>query len=268
MSTKAEDILMKNVFDLLKGDALMYFGFNKKIVAPTRTEQTQLTIQTNFIDNTYLLDDGSIVHLEFQTTASQDDLYRFMVSDAVLANKEKKPIHTIVIYSAEITKALDYLDLGSVYYKVNNHYMIDFDGDMIYTGIVEKIGRGERLSKQDVMSIVLLPIMKSKDDKMTRIVNCIDLSKQIVDISEFYQIRAMLYLIAEKFLSEYEMEKIKEMMGMRFRLAEMWQKDKAVEIAKNLIIEGMNLELIAKATGLAIEELEELKVEVENNVVV
>ena len=263
MAYKAEDIIMKNVFDLLKGDALMFFGIDKKIIAPTRTEQTQLTIQTNTIDNTYLLEDGSIIHLEFQTTISNDDLYRFMVSDAVLANKEKRPVNTIVIYSAEISSAPYSLDLGSLYYKVDNHYMIEFDGDLIYNEIVEKISRRERLSKLDIMSFVLLPIMKSKDNKFTRVTNCVDLIKNIESKAEYEQIQAMILLMAEKFLSDTEVQKIKERMGMR--IGEMFKTDKAIEIASNMLKKGIDIELIAETTGLDIEKLEELKYEIENS---
>lgn len=38
MTKKTEDIIMKNVFDLLEGDALPFFGIDKKIVASARTE--------------------------------------------------------------------------------------------------------------------------------------------------------------------------------------------------------------------------------------
>ena len=265
MAHNAEDIIMKNMFDLMKGGALMFFGINKNIVAPTRTEQTQLTVQTNTIDSSYLLEDGSIIHLEFQTTKSQDDLYRFMVSAAVLANKEKKPVHTIVIYSAEIDSAPDSIDLGSLYYKVGNHYMIEFDGDLIYNGIVGKISKGERLTKNDIMSFALHPLMKSKDDKFTRFLNCVGLMKNIDDKTEYEQIKAMILLMAEKFLSDDELKIIKEQMsGMR--IGEMFKTDKAIEIARKLINQGNSLESIADATGLDIEKLEELKAEVENDV--
>ena len=40
MSKQAEDTIMKNIMELFKGDAAKFFGINKRIVAPARTELT------------------------------------------------------------------------------------------------------------------------------------------------------------------------------------------------------------------------------------
>lgn len=169
----------------------------------------------NLNDNVYLLEDDTLIHLEFQTTKKKEDIYRFMVSDAVLAYKERKPVRTIVIYSADIVNAASYLDIGSITDTVDTFYMIAFDGDVIYNELVGTVNHHEKLSKQDLMSIVLLSIMKSKDDKLTRIKNCIDLSKKIGDTTELMQVQAMLYLMAEKFVSKTDLEIVKEMISFK-----------------------------------------------------
>jgi len=144
--------------------------------------------------------------------------------------------------------------------------MIEFDADLIYNGIVEKISKGERLSKQDLMSIVLLPIMKSKDDKMTRITNCIDLTKRVENKTDYEQMLGMILLMATKFLKGNDLQKVKERLNMN-ELIEMFKTDKAIEIAKKFIAQGnISLESIADATGLDIEKLEDLKAEVENEI--
>ncbi len=135
MSTKHEDIIMKNVFDLFKGDALKFFGIDKRVIAPSRTELNYIQ-NTNSDDYTVLVDDGSLVHLEFQTTDKKEDIERFMASDAILYYKEKKPIKTIVIYSSEIESVTTHLDIGSIKYDFRPFYMVNIDGDKSY-GIVK-----------------------------------------------------------------------------------------------------------------------------------
>lgn len=262
LAKNTEDIIMKNVFDLLKGDALQFFGIDKKIVARARTEVNFVELKTNFDDNVYLLEDGTLIHLEFQTTNKKDDIYRFMVSDAFLAFKERKPVRTIVIYSSDIANAPSNLDIGSITYKIDTFYMVAFDGDVIYNNIVEKVSRHEKLTKQDLMSIVLLPIMRSKDDKVTRIKNCIELSKRIEDTADLLQIQAMLYLMAEKFVNETELEKVKEMISM-MPIMEMITNDTLIDVAKEMLRSNEPLFKIIQYTKLDESVIQKLQQELE-----
>ncbi len=263
LAKNTEDIIMKNVFDLLKGDALKFFGIDKKIVARARTEVNFVELKTNFDDNVYLLEDGTLIHFEFQTTNKKDDIYRFMVSDAFLAFKERKSVRTIVIYSSDIVNAPSNLDLGSITYKIDTFYMVAFDGDVIYNNIVEKVSRHEKLTKQDLMSIVLLPIMRSKDDKVTRIKNCIELSKRIEDTSDLSQIQAMLYLMAEKFVNETEREKVKEMITM-MPIMEMIRNDDRIALAKRMMKYNEPLFKIIEYTQLDESVVKQLQQEFES----
>lgn len=260
---KTEDIIMKNVFDLLKGDALQFFGIDKRIIAPARTELNFIELQTNFDDNTYLLDDGTLLHIEFQSTKDKNDIYRFMVSDAVMAFKEHRPVRTMIVYSSDITNVAAHLDLGSITYTADTFYMIAFDGDAIYNEIVGKISRSEKLTKQDLMSLVLLPLMRSKDDKLTRIKNGIELSKKIDDATELMQIQAMLYLMAEKFVNGADLENVKEMINMG-AIAEMIIKDNNIVIAKKALRKGYDPLDIADLTGLDESTIKRLKEELES----
>lgn len=102
------------------------------------------------------------------------------------------------------------------------------------------------------MSIVLLPIMRSKDDKITRIRNCIELSKKVEDTAELLQIQAMLYLMAEKFVSETDLEKVKEVISM-VPIMEMITndaiKDDRIDIARKALAKGLSIGDVADLTG-------------------
>jgi hypothetical protein len=91
---------------------------------------------------------------------NKDDLKRFMVSDAILYDKSSEPIKTIVVYSGAIEKAKTSLDCGSIKYEVQPFYLAKLDGDASYAGLRGKIAAGEKLTKQDIMSIVFLPLEK------------------------------------------------------------------------------------------------------------
>ncbi len=259
-----EDIVWKNVFDLLSDGGLSFFGIKAKITAHAKTEYNVVEFQKKIDDRVYLLDDGTFLHLEFQSTSKSADIRRFMLSDAMLVNKENKSVRTIVIYTANIVEAENALVRGSLVYTVENFYMRNFDGDHTYAAIKAKVDRKEGLTKQDLMGLVLIPLMRNSVDLETRIEQSIDLSKMIDEEAQS-QIIAMLYVFAEKFIADAErLLKVKEkisMMALGQMLVEDGRKEEKIEIAKNALQEGSPVDFVAKITGLTIEAIKKLKEE-------
>ena len=54
-----EDIIMKAVMELFKGDAVKFFGIDKRIVSAARTEMSQIQVQKNINDWVLLADDDT-----------------------------------------------------------------------------------------------------------------------------------------------------------------------------------------------------------------
>ena len=252
---------MKSIMELFKGDAVKFFGIDKKIVSATRTEYSHLNLQKNIDDWILKADDDSYLHFEFQTTNKKQDLPRFMVSDAILCYQEGKPVKTIVVYSSDIEQTNTTLDYGSIQYKVDAFYLVKLDGDKKYDELKAKIEAGTQLTKQDLMSIVFLPLMKNSVDKMTRIEQSVELSTKLYANEEQLQILAMLGLLAEKFIIRPEqLKRLKGLMSVG-ALAEIIAKDKAVEIAKKLLMRGMSIEAVSADTGLPEATVRDLQVE-------
>lgn len=93
--------------------------------------------------------------------------------------------------------------------------------------------------------------------------------KVIKDIDKEYRhdIESILYAFANKFLDGKDLEKVKEEIKMTElgkslieEGKEVGKKEKAKEIARELL-DILSIEMIAKKTGLTIEEVEKLKKE-------
>jgi len=247
---------MKSIMELFKGDAIKFFGINKQIISATtisaaaRSELTHIHIQKNIDDWVLEADDNTFIHFEFQSDYDPKDLSRFMVSDAMLYTSVRRPIRTIVVYTADIKDTITTLDAGAIKYNVEAFYMSTLDGDITYEAIHSKVASGEPLTKQDLMSIVFLPMMKSNADKVTRFEKSINLSKEVPASDGQLQIQAMLHLLADKFIKDPDMlVKLKEMINMT-RLTEMIRQDKTIEIAKKMLIRGTPIEIVMEDTGL------------------
>lgn len=248
-----EDAIMKSILDVFKEDALQFFGIKSKIITAARTELKNLQIDTSFMDYTFLLDDNSFLHLEFQTTNRKSDLARFLAYDAVLYYKENMPINTIVVYSSNIKKAKTNINIGSIKYSVNAFYMSNLDGDAKYEYLKQKIQSNDILNSNDLLSLVFLPIMSSTKDKNERILESIRLAKQIKNNRNQMNSLALLYAFAEKFVDGNNMDKIKEVFGMTELgrlLREEGKKEGKEEGRKEGKKEGRRQELIRTSTRL------------------
>ena len=188
-----------------------------------------------------------------------------MISDAILHYNTGKPVRTIVVYSADIKETITTLDAGAIQYNVEAFYMSVLDGDKTYADIKTKVDAGESLTKQDLMSIVFLPMMKNSVDKITRFEQAITLSKEITAADEQAQILEMLKILAEKFIKDLEtLQKLKEMTEMGI-INEMIRDDavnaRNIDIAKNMLREGATVAFVSKTTGLDESTVLQLKSE-------
>ncbi|PRR86665.1 DUF4351 domain-containing protein [Clostridium luticellarii] len=259
-----EDAIMKSILDVFKEDALKFFGIKSKIITAARTESKNLQIDTSFMDYTFLLDDNSFLHLEFQTTNRKSDLSRFLAYDAVLYYKENRPVNTIVVYSSNVKKAETNINIGSIKYSVSAFYMNDLNGDVKYEYLKHKIQAGDILNSDDLLSLVFLPIMNSTEDKNERILESIKLAKEIKNKKNQMNCLALLYAFAEKFSDGSNMDKIKEVFGMT-ELGRLLREEGKEEGKK----EGRREELIRTSTKLLTKKFgilpDDIRTKIENS---
>ena len=222
---KHEDAVMKMGFDYFRDTILRTLNINYEFVDGTPTEVVEIHIDDLYMDYNFLTTEDRIVHIEFQTTNDHiiDDLLRFRVYEALLARKEKKKVITYVIFSGEIENAKTELDCGIYTYRVNPIYLTGHDADEIFRTVKVKLEAGERLSEEDFANLTLTPLMKSKMSRKDVIKKAIQTVKQEKQVTA-EKTMAMLYTLADKFLSAGELEEVKEALSMT-RLGQMLYDD-------------------------------------------
>ena len=121
------------------------------------------------------------------------------------------------------------------------------------------------------MSIVFLPMMKSKDERLTRFERSLSLSEEIPASNEKLQIQAMLHLLAEKFIKDSEMiRSLKERVKMTRMLEMTWQegieegiKEGIIDMAKKMLKRGIPVEYVKEDTGLDESVINELQAQLQ-----
>jgi len=268
---KHEDLIMKKAMDVFAEEGLKFFGIDKKVKDSSSTEIVVLEAKNLHMDYTFLMEDNTYIHIEFQSTdKGKDDLRRFRAYESLLSFQTKKDVVTYVVYSNGIQNAMDTLKTGINEYNAKVISMYDKDGDIIFNKVEEKLRDKEEITKQDLVALIFSPIMGGKLTKLDKILKSIRLVKKI-DNEYRYDMESMLYAFADKFLDGKDLEKVKEEISMT-KLGEMLVEDgikkgeekKAIEIAKTAIKEGMSDELIAKLTGLTESQVSIIRQSISN----
>ena len=223
--TKHEDAVMKMGFDYFRDTILKTLNIHYEFVDSKPTEAIEIHIDNLYMDYNFLTTEDVIIHIEFQTTEDHvtDDLMRFHVYEAILMRKEKKKVITYVIYSGGIKKVKTKLDCGIYTYQVNPVYLTGHDADEIFQSVKAKIEAGEPLSEDDFANLTLTPLMTSKMCRKDVIKEAIQIVKQEKQLTA-EKTMAMLYTLADKFLSAGELNEIKEVLAMT-RIGQMLYDD-------------------------------------------
>lgn len=259
--TNYEDMIMKRAMDIFAQEGLKFFGIDKEVKELGPTELVVLESKNMFMDYTFLMEDDTYIHFEFQTTnKGVADLRRFRAYEALLSHQTGKDVVTYIIYSGDITNPKDIHRTGISEYRVKTISMANKDGDDVFNALIEKIKSGKDLTTQDIIELTFTPIMGGKQSKVDKILQAIRLVKNI-DRNYRHDVESILYAFANKFLDEVDLEKVKEELRVTEigrSLVEEGKKEKAIEIARELL-DILSVEMIAKKTGLTVEEVEALK---------
>ncbi|MBY6915752.1 MULTISPECIES: hypothetical protein [Clostridium] len=271
-ATNYEDMIMKRAMDIFAEDGLKFFGIDKKVKDTGSTEIVVLEIKNMFMDYTFLMEDDTYIHFEFQTTnKGVNDLRRFRTYESLLNMQTGKDVVTYVVYSGDIKNPLSGYESGINSYRVNAISMANKDGDKIFNDIIDKMKSGEELSKQDIIALTFTPIMGGKLSKGDKIVNAIRVVKDI-DKDYRYDVESILYAFANKFLSGKDLEKVREEIKMTELGKSLIEEgksegkqEKAIETAKRAIKKGMSNEVISELTDLSIEKIDIIRKAISNN---
>lgn len=272
---KHEDLIMKKAMDVFAEEGLKFFGIDKKVKDASSTEIVVLEAKNLHMDYTFLMEDDTYIHIEFQTTdKGKDDLRRFRAYESLLSFQTGKDVVTYVVYSNGIQNAKAVLQTGINQYNVKAVSMYDRNGDIVIEEVEKKLNNNIEVTKQDLIALTFTPIMSGKLSKLDKIIKSIKLVKKI-DSEYKYDIESMLYAFADKFLDGKDLEKVKEEISMT-KLGEMLIEDgikkgkvegkeeQAIETAKVAIKEGMSDELITKLTGLTESQIRIIRKSVNN----
>ena len=270
-----KDVLFKVLSQSYENKSLAVYGLDlPRIKRLLPGGYPAVTATETHADNPFLLEDGTLLLLEYESTATADDFLKYAgyVANAVRRLRgegvETTRVVIAVVYTGDMERAPPELDLGALRVRVEQVFPASFDTEGMLADLRAKVGAGGTLGDDDVMRLIILPLTQpDKARKQELIEDAISLAKGLED--ERQQMFAMAGIVTAtvKFVDAEYLKNVKEWIKMN-ALARLFEEDKieAVnqkdrnvrrEIAKKMLSAGDDMCKVALVTGLTRAEIDE-----------
>jgi len=265
------DLSQKGIMNLFQDKEISLFGFNvPKIVESLNVELQDIKIEERRTDLVFLLEDDSLLHLEFQTNYNQRDLPRFMMYDLLLHEQHKRrKVITVIIYAAGVKRRELVLDFDTLVYRPHVIFLEEMDGEKILNALEEKFLKKQLFSDEDILNLLFNCFMKSGIlEPAKRAARLIKVADTIEDPSVREMAKAATLGVIGKFLPLEQMMKLSEVLKMidpleamiKIEVAKEVSKEK-FETAKKMLEEGISVESISKITNLSLDTIKDLQLQ-------
>ena len=222
-----EDAVLKASMQFFADEILPYFNIEGKVVSFGPTEIVQLELHKQFQDFTFIMENRIWKHFEFQSTnEGLEGLKRFRNYEASVSYQHKVTVETYVVFSGNIKNPMTEFTEGFNTYRVHPIILRGHNADILLAKLKEKQASGETITKEDLISLVLSPLMAGNSSIKDRIRTAYVILRNSTEINKINgaKAEAMLYAFADKFLDAIDLEKLKEEISMT-RLGQMIWED-------------------------------------------
>ena len=280
ISIHNKDIINKYTSGLFKNSILDYYGIKStvKVKDLINVEFQVIEVSEARADFIFLMEDNTYKHFEFQSSYNKKDLTRFSRYDSLLYDRDGRTIDTFIIYSSNIRKIDEKLNIGTLKYEPTNIMMYEFDGNAVYTDLEIKLKDKQELTDIDMLNIIFLPLMRNSIPKDELALKSIELSKTIDDKRKRETCIVSTIVFTSKYLNEDEISRIWEVAKMTDIIGRLIQqevdkeidsavkkseikgkREKAIEMAKEMILDDEPMAKIMKYTKLTEKEIKDIE---------
>jgi hypothetical protein len=210
LSQHAMDVIFKLEAQQLGTALARRFGLDlPPVVRYLPTDLPVADVHLEQLDAVFELDDGSLLHLEFQTEHRRETLKRFLLYDAYLYDRFERPLHTLVIYGANVATAASEIAGGTIQYSVVSVLLGQQDGEATYQHLCAQVDSGGGLTPEERLDLIFLPLMKQRRARQEVIVGALDLARQLPEQQQEQALAALIGL-GHRFLTERELDTLLE----------------------------------------------------------
>ena len=277
-----KDIASKILSEQFRGKSFSVYGIDLPEIEDIRpTNLPAVEADELRLDNLFLLADGSYVFVDYESEYREknkcDYLKYFARITERLYNEFGRfvPLKLVIIYTADVKRGTTdpVLDTGGVRMEIEEAFLTELDAGDIWKGLKRKIESGEELSDEDMMRMIIYPLtFRGRRAKQEAVARAIGLAKKIENENRMYFVLKMIWVFADKYITEGDSNRIREVLTMTKvdRILEEEKRqaiDKAVadntesittQIARKLLKKGNSVEDVADTTELPVSQVLQL----------
>jgi len=240
-----KDVMFKVLSQSYENKSLAVYGLNlPRIKQLLPANYPAVTATEIHAENPFLLEDDSLLILEYESSPTQDDFLKYgkyTINALERLHKDGIKVTRViiaVIYTSDIKAYTSEFDMGALRIQVEQVFLSRFDTDEIYSGIETKIKTEQPLSDDDVMKLIILPLTQpDKAQKQILIESAIDLAKQVQNEQQQLFIVAGILTATNKFIDREYSDIVKGWIKMT-KVARLFEEEKiqAVNAAVNAAV--------------------------------
>jgi len=274
-----QDKVLKESLDLYNGGTLDFLDddLHGEVIDILSTEVTETTTKKSSADKALKVIVGGVyegIHKEWEADISQDDLKRFGSSNIDLSRLHKMDFTTVII-TAKKPRFTSYKN-KSINFTPKIIDLSARDADAVLAEIDKKLLAGKQ-NEINLLEIIYLPLYGSKTGKnTTELFNiAIKLTPNVAkEKSKQQKLQDLLILITSTFIDDADFKKVLEA-NMRVledstavRVIGDWSRNQTlIEVAKNMLRRGRNIQEVVEDTGLDISRVSDLQKELQSHAV-
>lgn len=276
-----KDITSKIFADNFKEKSLSVYGLDiPKIVQVLPTNLPVLEVNELRIDNLFLLEDGTIAIIDYESTYSKKNKLKYLNYITRVVKRYQKEgifdlkIRMIVIYTADVKSedVSSVFNVGCLKLETQDAFLSELNSEEIWKRLEEKVNNGISLTDDELMEFIILPLTYPHlERKKASIKNTIDLAKNINNEADMVFVLSGILVFSDKIIDKETSKIVKEWISMTkvgrlfaeekeeaVREAEMKAAQEKREAALKLLKKGMSVDDIADVLTVSTDEVLEI----------
>ncbi len=213
-----EDLALKTAAQYFGEELMPLLGITGKAKYVAPTELIKLEARQMYQDFNYVSADNTWIHLEFESDSiTTEDLRRFREYEATTSRTYHVQIITYVICSSQVRKPITKLTEGISIYRIKAVRLKGRNSDRLFALLEAKEKQGVPLEKEDLVPLLLSPLMSGRltiGERIVKSLHFLQSAPNAVTKTELEKMQAVMYTLALKFLSKKDLGKVKEMIFM------------------------------------------------------
>lgn len=271
-----KDIEFKLMSETYKEKSFEAYGLNiPKIKEVLPTNLPAVSANEMRIDNIFLLEDDTVAIVDYESEDKVSNRVKYInyigrIMQRYVSQGMKIPkMRMIVIYTGDVETAKDTWEMPCLTLKMEQVFISKLPEMKIYQSIKEKLEKKDNLSDKELMQLIILPLAeKGKEAKQRMIERVVELAKQIGDETKQAFVITGILVSSDKFIDRDYAKAVRRYLSMTkvFQIMEeekqeainLAEQRRTIQIAENLIKDGVDTVVIMRATGFSREQIEQI----------